>query len=45
MVGYLSGGLTLSMAKSNGMEHCALHRRAVHVAMCLEREVMGRENW
>ena len=28
-----------------GMEHCALHTRAVHAAMCLEREVVGRENW
>ena len=26
-----------------GMEHCALHTRAVYVATCLEREVAGRE--
>ena len=28
-----------------GMEHCAPHTRAVHMATCLEREVAGRENW
>ena len=28
-----------------GMEHCIPHTRAVHTAMCLEREVAGRENW
>ena len=28
-----------------GMEHCAPHTRAVHVATCLEREVARRENW
>ena len=28
-----------------GMEHCALHKRAIHMATCLERDVMGRENW
>ena len=28
-----------------GMEHCALDTRAVHMAMCLEREVAGRKNW
>ena len=38
------GGLALSVAKSHGMEH-APHTRAVHAAMCLEREVAGRENW
>ena len=27
------------------MEHCTPHTRAVHVAMCLEREVVGRENY
>ena len=27
------------------MEHCALHTRAVHAAMCLEREVAGRKRW
>ena len=26
------------------MEHCAPHTRGVHKAMCLEREVAGREN-
>ena len=25
------------------MEHCTPHTRAVHAAMCLEREVAGRE--
>ena len=28
-----------------GMEHCAPHTRAVHMATCLERKVAGRENW
>ena len=28
-----------------GMEHYAPHVRAVHMAMCLESEVAGRENW
>ena len=28
-----------------GMEHCALHTHAVHMATCLERKVAGRENW
>ena len=28
-----------------GMEHCALHTRAVHAATCPERKVAGRENW
>ena len=31
-----------------GMEHCALHKTAVHhvhTATCLEREVAGRESW
>ena len=28
-----------------GMEYCAPHTRALHTAMCLEREVAGRENW
>ena len=27
-----------------GMEHCAPHTRAVHMATCLERKVEGREN-
>ena len=27
-----------------GMEDCSLHIRAVHAAVCLEREVAGREN-
>ena len=26
-----------------GMVHCTMHTRAVHVAMSLEREVVGRE--
>ena len=28
-----------------GMEHCAPHTRAVHMATCFEREVARRENW
>ena len=28
-----------------GMEHCAPHTRAVHMATCFEREVTLRENW
>ena len=28
-----------------GMEHCTPHTRAVHLATCLEREVVWRENW
>ena len=28
-----------------GMEHIAPHTRAVHTAVCLEREMAGREDW
>ena len=28
-----------------GMEHCPPHTRAVHTAMCYEREVAWREDW
>ena len=33
------------LSSLTGMEHCALHTRDIHVAMCLERGVGGRENW
>ena len=27
-----------------GMEHCTLHTRAVHMATCLERKIVRKEN-